>query len=103
MTYDPKWNPFLDARAKRVNELLHDLPVGSYDEAVLAAVRNGEGIHGMDMVLVCIRYYGQLDMTDNVLGNCSDCDHAIQFRPMNKPFALKVCVECAPGLLESLK
>ncbi len=46
-----------------------------------------------DMV-VCCRVGTPSDFTDNEFGTCSDCGHAIFFRPYMPKKPRKICVEC---------
>jgi hypothetical protein len=44
-----------------------------------------------------------LILPDNLLGRCSGCDRAIQFRPETAPAPIKLCLECAPAWVEGME
>ena len=43
-----------------------------------------------------------LIVTDNLLGRCSGCDRAVQFRPETAPAPIKLCLECAVAWAEGM-
>jgi hypothetical protein len=51
-------------------------------------------------IVVCARYTApqQLILADNMLGECSDCGHPIQFRPFVADAPRKICVPCVINL-----
>jgi hypothetical protein len=40
---------------------------------------------------------------DNLLGVCSACGRAVQFRPATAPAPIKLCVPCVPAWVEGLE
>jgi hypothetical protein len=44
-----------------------------------------------------------LIVPDNLLGRCSGCDRAVQFRPETAPAPIKLCLECAVVWAEGMK
>jgi hypothetical protein len=49
--------------------------------------------------LICVTGFDLL-FPDNIYGRCAMCHCPIQFRPYNKVATFKICVACAPKLLE---
>lgn len=74
--------PITDNQIRGFNEVINNMPPGSYDEF----------LH--DAILVCGPYEGELDMPDNLVDKCSMCGKPVQLRPMNIEIKEKLCLGC---------
>ena len=50
-------------------------------------------------MVICMEITVPLLVPDNMIGTCASCGKGLQFRPIAEP-AMKVCMECAPDLIE---
>jgi hypothetical protein len=54
-------------------------------------------------VVVCIRASDPSPFTDNLRGVCMECGGTVQFRPYVPVSLPKLCIACAPAVLEREK